>query len=110
MELNDCNYDKWKTQEPDGFWDDDDLGDAEAALFDAAARWRRDNYAKIRALFEDYMATMRDAWQENTRADFDECADEFLPPSGIEDEYDAAHHEVNIYEHKKRQGKHLGNL
>lgn len=109
MDLDNCNYDKWKTQEPDGFWIEG-FGDAEAAMFDAAARWRRDNYSKIRALFEDYMATMRDAWQENTQADFDNQADEYLPPSGIEDEYDAARREVNIYEHKKRQGKHLGNL
>ena len=107
--LDNCNYDKWKTEEPDGFWDDD-LGDAEAALFDAAARWRRDNYAKIRALFEDYMSAQRDAWEATTSADFDVHAGELLPPSGIEDEFDAARREVNMYEHKKRQGRHLGNL
>ena len=89
--LDNCNYDKWRTAEPDSFWQED-LGDAEAALF------------------EDYMSALRDAWEATTRADFDDCADEFLPPSGIEDEYDAARREVNLYEHKKRQGKHLGNL
>lgn len=107
--LDNCNYDNWKTREPDGFWDDD-LGDAEAALFDAAARWRRDNYAKIRALFEDYMSAQRDAWEATTRADFDDHAGELLPPSGIEDEFDAARREVKRYEFNKRQGRHLGNL
>lgn len=107
--LDNCNYDKWRTAEPDSFWQED-LGDAEAALFDAAARWRRDNYAKICELFEGYMSALRDAWEATTSADFDDHAGELLPPSGIEDEFDAARREVKRYEFNKRQGRHLGNL
>ncbi len=96
-------YDKWKTAEPPEFWDDDNLGDAEAAMLDARARWRRDNYGKIADLYEDYMDTLREAWANTTRADWDAHAEEYLPSSGIEDEYDAAQHEMQ--EQKTRQAK-----
>lgn len=107
--LDNCNYDKWRTAEPDSFWQED-LGDAEVAMIDALDKWRRENCDKIAAMWEDCQDAMRAAWVENTHLDFDDNADEYIPFSGLEDEYDAARIAVRRYENAKRLGRHLGNL
>jgi hypothetical protein len=101
------NYDDWKTATPPYLEGEESIANAVIEMENANEKWLRDNYEKIRTLREDWHVAMVDAWEGETRAEFD---DEAIPYNDIDAAYDAAGMLVARHDKAMRDGLHLGRV